>query len=168
MADFKMAEINYVALAGNLTRDPIYRVTQNGNAFIHFTVAANRRYRDSSNNWQEEVSFVGIVARSKLAESCYQHLKQGSGVLIEGELQSRKWKSEEGHVQRIVEIKARRIQFLTKPGSQEKSATEEITSSADLSTDSDDITLKIKQFPAENERSGVDGLRFPPLNEEDQ
>jgi single-strand DNA-binding protein len=164
MADFKMAEINYVALAGNLTRDPIYRVTQNGNAFIHFTVAANRRYRDSSNNWQEEVSFVGIVARSKLAESCYQHLKQGSGVLIEGELQSRKWKSEEGHVQRIVEIKARRIQFLTKPGSQEKSGTDEITSS----TDSDDITLRIKQFSGESERSGVDGLRFPPSNEEDQ
>ena len=36
--------------------------------------------------------------------------------MVDGELQSRNWKTEEGHTRSIVEIKARRIQFLNKRG----------------------------------------------------
>ena len=57
---------------------------------------------------------MGIVAWNKLAESCRDRLKKGSAVLVDGELQSRSWKSDEGHNRSIVEIKARRIQFLNK------------------------------------------------------
>ena len=41
-------------------------------------------------------------------------MKKGSAVLVDGELQSRNWKSDDGHNRSIVEIKARRIQFLNK------------------------------------------------------
>ena len=37
-------------------------------------------------------------------------------ILVDGELQSRSWKTDEGHNRSIVEIKARRIQFLNKRG----------------------------------------------------
>jgi single-strand DNA-binding protein len=59
---------------------------------------------------------VGVVAWNKLAESCRDRLKKGSAVLVDGELQSRSWKTEEGHNRSIVEIKAKRIQFLNKIG----------------------------------------------------
>lgn len=49
-----------------------------------------------------------------LAESCADKLRKGSAVLVEGELQSRTWTSEEGNTRSTVEIKARRIQFLNK------------------------------------------------------
>ena len=49
-----------------------------------------------------------------LAESCRERLKKGSAVLVDGELQSRSWKSDDGHNRSIVEIKARRIQFLNR------------------------------------------------------
>jgi single-strand DNA-binding protein len=114
MADLKMPEINYVIVAGNLTKDPIFRQTNNKTPVVNFSVASNRRYKDSSNQWQEDVCYVGIVAWNRLAESCKDRLKKGSAVLIDGELQSRSWKTDEGHNRSIVEIKARRIQFLNK------------------------------------------------------
>ena len=114
MADLKMPEINYVIVAGNLTKDPVFRQTTNNTPVVNFSIASNRKYKDSSNQWQEDVCYVGIVAWNKLAESCHDRLKKGSAVLVDGELQSRSWKSEDGHNRSIVEIKARRIQFLNK------------------------------------------------------
>jgi len=116
MAELKMPEINYVIVAGNLTKDPIFRQTTNNTPVVNFSIASNRKYKDSSNQWQEDVCYVGVVAWNKLAESCKERLKKGFAVLVDGELQSRSWKSEDGHNRSIVEIKARRIQFLNKKG----------------------------------------------------
>ncbi len=117
MADLKMPELNSVIIAGNLTKDPIFRQTTNGTPVVNFSVASNRRYRDSKDEWQEDVCYVGIVAWNKLAESCRDKLKKGNAVLVEGELQSRTFKTEKGDSKTIVEIKARRIQFLNKKSS---------------------------------------------------
>ena len=109
-----MPELNSVIIAGNLTKDPIFRQTTNGTPVVNFSIASNRRYRDSKDDWQEDVCYVGIVAWNKLAESCRDKLKKGNAVLVEGELQSRTFKTEKGDSKTIVEIKARRIQFLNK------------------------------------------------------
>lgn len=114
MADLKMPEINYVIVAGNLTKDPIYRQTTNNTPVVNFSIASNRKYKDSSNQWQEDVCYIGVVAWNRLAESCKDKLKKGFAVLVDGELQSRNWKSDDGHNRSIVEIKARRIQFLNR------------------------------------------------------
>lgn len=114
MADLKMPELNYVLIVGNLTKDPVYRTTSNNTPVVNFSIASNRRYKDRSNTWQEDVCYIGIVAWNKLAESCHQRLRKGSAVLIEGELQSRNWKTDDGGYRSILEVKARRIQFLNK------------------------------------------------------
>ena len=114
MADLKMPELNNVMVAGNLTKDPTFRETSNNTPVVNFHVAINRRYRDSSNLWQEDVCYVGVVAWNKLADSCRERITKGSAVLIDGELQSRTFKSDENKNRTIVEIKAKRIQFLNK------------------------------------------------------
>lgn len=114
MADLKMPEMNTVIIAGNLTKDPIYRQTTHGTPVVNFSVASNRRYRDGKDEWQEDVCYVGVVAWNRLAESCRDKLKKGNAVLVEGELQSRTFKTEKGDNKTIVEIKARRIQFLNR------------------------------------------------------
>jgi single-strand DNA-binding protein len=113
MAELKMPELNAVIIAGNLTKDPVFRQTTNGTPVVNFTIASNRKYKNDG-KWQEDVCYVGIVAWNKLADSCKDRLKKGSAVLIDGELQSRTWKTEDGHNRSVVEIKARRIQFLNK------------------------------------------------------
>jgi single-strand DNA-binding protein len=116
MGDLKMPELNSVLVAGNLTKDPVYRQTSNNTPVVNFSIAANRKYKDSSNQWQEDVCYVGVVAWNRLADSCKERLKKGSAVLVDGELQSRHWRTDEGHNRSIVEIKAKRIQFLNKTG----------------------------------------------------
>jgi len=116
MADLKMPELNNFVIAGNLTKDPVFRQTTTGTPVVNFSIASNRKYRDSSNQWLEDVCYVGIVAWNRLAESCRARLKKGDAVLIDGELQSRTWKTNDGFNRSVVEIKARRIQFLNKKG----------------------------------------------------
>jgi len=114
MADLKMPEINTVVIAGNLTKEPTFRETSKSTHVVNFHVAVNRRYKDSSNQWQEDVCYVGVVAWNRLADSCKDRLKKGSAVLIDGELQSRTFKTDDSKNRTIVEIKAKRIQFLNK------------------------------------------------------
>lgn len=114
MAELKMPELNSVLIAGNLTKDPVIRQTRNGTPVANFSIASNRKFRDGDNQWQEDVCYVGVVAWNRLAESCVDKLRKGSAVLVEGELQSRTWQTDEGSTRSTVEIKARRIQFLNK------------------------------------------------------
>lgn len=111
----KMPEMNCVIIAGNLTKDPVLRKTSYGMPVANFCIATNRKFRDSRNMWQEEVCYVGVVAWSKLAESCAEKLHKGSAVLVDGELQSRILTNDDGTTRSIVEIKAHKIQFLSKP-----------------------------------------------------
>ncbi len=112
MLDLKMPDINNIMIAGNLTGDPVLRKTNNGTPVANFYIAANRKYKDNTGQWRENVCFVGVVAWYKLAESCFEYLKKGAAVMVEGELQSRNWKNDDGSNNNVVEIKARRIQFL--------------------------------------------------------
>ena len=114
MACLKMPEINCVLIAGNLTKDPTLRKTANGIPVANFCIASNRKYRDASNQWSEDVCYVGVVAWSKLAESCMEKLHRGNAVLVDGELQSRTLHNDDGYSRTVVEIKAHRIQFLNK------------------------------------------------------
>jgi single-strand DNA-binding protein len=114
MADLKMPDINSVMIVGNLTTDPSFRKTSNGTPVANFYIASNRRFKDNTGQWRENVCYVGVVAWYKLAESCAENLHKGSAILVDGELQSRVWKNEDGTTKNVVEIKARRIQFLNK------------------------------------------------------
>ncbi len=114
MAELKMPDINSVMIAGNLTSDPSFRKTSNGTPVANFYIASNRRFKDNTGQWRENVCYVGVVAWYKLAESCAENLHKSSAVLVDGELQSRIWKNEDGTTRNVVEIKARRIQFLNK------------------------------------------------------
>jgi len=112
MSDLKMPDINNVLLAGNVSSDPIMRKTSNGTPVINFYIATNRKYKDNSGIWRENLCHVGIVAWQKLAESLQDTLTIGSSVLIDGELQSKSWQNEDGSTRSIVEIRARRVQLL--------------------------------------------------------
>ncbi|MDZ7360283.1 MAG: single-stranded DNA-binding protein [candidate division KSB1 bacterium] len=114
MADLKMPDVNSVMIAGNLTTAPSFRKTTNGTPVANFYIASNRRFKDNVGQWRENVCYVGVVAWYKLAESCAENLQKGSAVLVDGELQSRIWKNEDGTTKNVVEIKAHRIQFLNK------------------------------------------------------
>ncbi|MBN2030240.1 single-stranded DNA-binding protein [bacterium] len=114
MFNLRMPDLNYVLIAGNLTRDPSFRRTTNGTSVTNFWLASNRKFKDNNGQWRDSVCYVGVVAWHKLAENCADNLRKGCAVIIEGELQSRNLRTEEGRNRNLVEIKARRVQFLNK------------------------------------------------------
>ncbi len=117
MSNLKMPDVNNVLIAGNLTCDPSFRKTTNGTPVANFFIASNRKFKDNNGQWRENVCYVGVVAWYKLAESCYENLKKGSAIIVDGELQSRSWRNDDGTSRNVVEVKARRIQFLNRKGS---------------------------------------------------
>lgn len=114
MLNLKMPDINNVIIAGNLTCNPSFRKTTNGTPVANFFIASNRKFKDNSGQWRENVCYVGVVAWYKLAESCFENLKRGNAIIVDGELQSRNWRNKDGTSHNVVEIKARRIQFLNR------------------------------------------------------
>ncbi len=97
--------LNKVILIGNLTRDPNLRFTPNGTAICSFGIATNRTWASADGGEkQEKVEFHNIVAWSKLADICGQLLHKGDKVFVEGRLQTREWKADDGQDRRITEI----------------------------------------------------------------
>jgi single-strand DNA-binding protein len=111
----RLPNLNRILIVGNLTKDPELRSTTNGVPVVNFRIASNRRFKDNSGEWKEDVCYVGVVAWQKLAESCASKLKKGSAVYVEGELRSRTMDHEDGSRHSLVEIRAHHIQFLDKP-----------------------------------------------------
>ncbi|NCN06661.1 MAG: single-stranded DNA-binding protein [Candidatus Pacebacteria bacterium] len=97
--------LNKVMLIGNLTRDPNLRYTPNSTAVCSFSIATNSSWtpRDGGEK-QERVEYHNIVAWSKLADICGQLLHKGDKVFVEGRLQTRDWKGEDGVERRTTEI----------------------------------------------------------------
>ncbi|UCF78946.1 MAG: single-stranded DNA-binding protein [Candidatus Eiseniibacteriota bacterium] len=120
MSDVRLVSINKVLLSGRLTRDPELRYTPSGVAVITFSLALNRRYKDQSGEWKEEVSFVNVVAWQRQAELASEFLKKGSAVFVEGRLQSRSWETSEGGKRSVLEVRAERLQFLDRTRREEE------------------------------------------------
>ena len=112
MSDLKMPDINNILIAGNITSEPTFRKTSNGTPVTNFYIVSNRKFKDNTGQWRENLCYVGVVAWYKLAEVCFETLHRGSSVLIDGELQSRPWRNDDGSSRNVIEVRARRIQFL--------------------------------------------------------
>ncbi len=108
-----MISYNKVILIGNLTKDPEIRYTPNGTAVASFRLAVNRRYKQGE-EFKEEVCYIDIVVFGKQAENCGQYLNKGSGVIIEGRLQERRWDTEDGQKRSKHEVVAQTVRFLPK------------------------------------------------------
>ncbi|MDD5116011.1 MAG: single-stranded DNA-binding protein [Candidatus Omnitrophica bacterium] len=110
-----MASYNKVLLMGNLTKDPELRYTPQGTAVVNLRMAVNRKYRSKDQELKEEVCFITAVVWNKQAETCNQYLHKGSGVFVEGRLQSRSWEDNAGLKRSVIEVRAERVQFMGGP-----------------------------------------------------
>ena len=106
-----MVSFNRVVLAGNLTRDPELRFTNDGVPVCSFGLAVNR-VRSKS----EEVDFFDISAWRELGETIANYKKKGDPILVEGRLQFRSWEAQDGSRRNKVDVVADNVQFLGRAG----------------------------------------------------
>ena len=102
-----MVSFNKVVLAGNLSREPELKFTNDGVPVADFGLAVNR-VRSKS----DAVDFFDVTAWRELGEAIANYKKKGDPVLVEGRLQYRTWEAEDGSKRSKVDVVADNVQFL--------------------------------------------------------
>jgi single-strand DNA-binding protein len=98
--------INKVILVGNLGKDPEIRRTQDGRPVANLRVATSETWRDkTSGEKRERTEWHSVVIFSEgLCRVAEQYLRKGSKVYLEGQLQTRKWQTQDGQERYTTEV----------------------------------------------------------------
>lgn len=107
--------LNRAIIIGNLTRDPELKSLPSGIQVTSFSVATNRVWKDKNGVRQESADYHNVVVFGRQAATAAQYLRKGSGVLVEGRLQTRSWDGADGKKNYRTEIVADRVQFGNRP-----------------------------------------------------
>ncbi len=102
---------NKIILIGRLTKDPELSYTGNGNAICKYGLAVNRSYKNSQG--QYDCDFFDITTWRKLGEISAKYLKKGKLVMVEGEMQSRKYVTQEGAPRTAWEVSVKDMKMLS-------------------------------------------------------
>lgn len=102
--------LNKAMIYGNLTRDPEMKSLPSGIQVVSFSIATNRVFNDRDGKKQEQVDYHNVVFFGKQAETVAKYLKKGSGVYVEGRMQTRSW-DKDGVKQYRTEVIGDRFQF---------------------------------------------------------
>ena len=102
--------MNKVAIVGRITRDVESRNNDGGNMIARFTVAVNRRFKNSEGNY--DADFINCVAFSKTAEFISKYFKKGSAIGIIGRIQTGKYTNNEGSTVYTTDIVVDEAEFV--------------------------------------------------------
>jgi single-strand DNA-binding protein len=82
--------MNSVVLIGRLTKDPEVRVSQDGGSIAMYSLAVDRRKKDSG------ADFISCVAFGKGAEFAEKYLKKGTKIGVTGRIQTGSYTNKDG------------------------------------------------------------------------
>jgi len=115
--DLKIPDLNQVMIAGRVTRDPEFRMTQKQQAMCFFTVAVNRRYQDqASGEWKDLTTFVPVTVWGPAADRCKEKIHKGTPVMVEGRLTASEYTDKAGQKRKEMKVTAARVQTLAFDG----------------------------------------------------
>lgn len=106
-----------VILIGNLGRDPEVRYTPSGAMNVNFSIATNRRWRDSGGQDQEKTTWFRVTAWGRLAETMVTlnergALSKGRQVYVEGRIELNEFTGNDGQQRSSLEVTASEFQLL--------------------------------------------------------
>ena len=85
-----MPSINRVQLAGHLGKDPETKAASTGMTITTFSMATSRKKKDG----EEVTQWHNVKLFGKVAEIAQERLKKGSGVYVEGMLETRSYEKD--------------------------------------------------------------------------
>lgn len=100
--------MNFIAIHGRLVRDPETRHTQSGVAVTTITVAVDRAY---SGDGEKQADFFDCVFWRQGAEFVSKYFSKGEEIIVQGEMQSRKWTDKDGNPRTSWEIQNCQAEF---------------------------------------------------------
>lgn len=90
--------INKVTLLGNLGADPVVNNSPNGTKIVNLRVATSDVWKDKATGERKERTewHRVVIFNPQLADTAERYLRKGSKVYLEGQLQTRQWKDNNG------------------------------------------------------------------------
>ena len=101
--------LNSISIHGRLVRDPELRTTQSGVSVCAITVAVDRSYAKQGE--EKQTDFIDVVCWKNTAEIVSRYFVRGKEIIVNGSLQSRKWKDKNGNDRITWEIQANSVDF---------------------------------------------------------
>lgn len=95
----------YTVAHGRLVRDPETRIAGNGNNVCAFTIASDKRKRDDG------ADFLDCNAWNKTGEIVQKYFQKGKDIVVQGELQSRKYTDKDGHNRVAWSLNVQNVEF---------------------------------------------------------
>lgn len=100
--------MNIIAIKGRLVRDPECRKTPNDITTCKITVAVDRAY---SSGGEKQTDFFDCVFWRQGAEFVSKYFSKGKEIIVQGEMQSRKWTDKDGNNRISWEIQNAHAEF---------------------------------------------------------
>lgn len=100
--------MNIIAIKGRLVRDPELRKTPNDISVCTITVAVDRAY---SSGGEKQTDFFDCVFWRQGAEFVRNYFSKGKEIIVQGEMQSRKWQDKDGNNRISWEIQNAHAEF---------------------------------------------------------
>lgn len=94
--------MNKVILMGRLTRDVEMRQTPSGASVARFSIAVNRRFKNSEGNY--DADFINCAAWRQTGEFISRYFHKGSMIAVVGSIQTRSWDGQDGKRQYATEV----------------------------------------------------------------
>ena len=115
--------MNKVLLMGRLTKDPEVKKTQSNLSVCSFSIAVDRRFKDSNGNRQAD--FINCVAWRTAADVIGNYFHKGSRILVTGSLQSRSYDDQAGNKRTVIEVLVEEVEFVDPKQTQGQAQTQE-------------------------------------------
>lgn len=102
--------MNKLMIIGNLTKDPELRTTTSGENVCSFTVAVNKRKKNSN---QPDAVFFRVSAWRELGENCAKYLQKGKKVCVVGAVDVHPFLTQKGEATANLEVNASEVEFIS-------------------------------------------------------
>lgn len=101
--------MNNVSLIGRLTADPELKNSQNGTAYVRFSIAVDRQY---SRDKEKQTDFINIVAWKGTAEFVCKYFTRGQRIGITGRIQTGSYTDQNGNKRSSFDVVANDVEFV--------------------------------------------------------
>lgn len=99
--------LNNTILQGRLTKDIELKTTTNGISVVNFTIAWNRKINDDN----EKTLYLDCEAWRGTADLIYKHFKKGNEIIVEGELYTNTYQTENGENRHTIRLNVNQVHF---------------------------------------------------------
>lgn len=132
--------MNQVILRGNLTRDVELKEGRNGKSVARFGIAVRRDFKNADGEYESD--FMNCIAFGNQADTINTYLHKGSGIIINGRLQTGSYEREDGTKVSTTDVIVEKFEFDRKVESKKEEPLEN-------KTDSEIIAEVVKEDPYE-------------------